>query len=143
AARPSTIAPTVLIPPEKGSWDQEHERHAHEQKPKDERYRPAGKALLKAGSDRDTDDARSSQQEPIADVHVSVGSLCACRESGDHCDRGQRGPGRLVLSVAEPKHQERNDHGSSTDTQKRAESAGGRSDCGQPRSAVAEHGRAY
>jgi len=125
------------------SWDQEHERNGDQQEREEQRYRPAGKALLKTGADNDADDTGRPKQEALADVHVSVGSVYARRQGSDHCDRGKRSAGCLMLSVAEPQHQKRDDHGSAADAQERAERPGSRSDRGQPRSAMAEHGGAY
>ena len=141
-----TPPPTPTMPPVKpaGHADQrrqelvaahfEHQldRDPDQERREEDRDRALGDALLHRGADHDAKDRRDRQQQGGDDVDVAVDPALGDRaEQADQDDRGEAGPGRQPLAVAEPEDQQGDDHRAAADPEEAAEQARQRADRGE------------
>src|SRR5689334_1989757 len=96
-------------------------RRHHEQDGEDPRQRPARHTLLQRGADDHSGHGREADQDALQHVDVPEQALDQRPEDRDQADRRERRPRGLVLLVAEPQDQQRDDHGASTDPEQAAE----------------------
>jgi hypothetical protein len=96
---------------------------------------------LQPGADQYSRNRGDPDQHTIEHVQIAVGALNGRAEGGDERDRRQRGARRLVLSIAEPQHQQRHDDGAASDPEQSAEQSRGAADEHQLPRSVSDHGR--
>src|SRR6476620_7297768 len=119
AAAPIAIAPAVIAT--RASPQHQLDGAGDEYGGEQQRARTRVHALLKPGPGEHAGDRRDPHEQPPAHVHVSVQALRRGGEGGGECDRSERGTGGRTLVVAEPEHEQRDDHRPTPDAEQTAE----------------------